>query len=93
MASRENGPAFAVGLQPLRLDSPCDPSAKPGLLGTCDSLTGTFQGQLFHRRLASAGSYAPRACRLPAQATEVRARTSSFLCALSLIPLSSIVAH
>jgi hypothetical protein len=30
-------------------------------------LTDTFEGQLFHRQQASAGSYGPRAHRLPVQ--------------------------
>ena len=34
--------------------------------------TRTFQGQLFHRRRASAGSYAPKTHRLPVQAVEPR---------------------
>jgi len=54
------------------LNSPCGPSAKPGLLGVCVSRTSTFQGQLFHHRVASAGSYAPTAQCLPTQALEVR---------------------
>ena len=55
--------------KPASCSSPCDSLAKPGLLAACVRLTSTFQGQLFHRGLASTRSYAPRACRLPVQAT------------------------
>src|SRR5262249_5585880 len=71
----------------------CDLLAKPGLLGTCASRTGTFEGQLFHHRVASAGSYAPRAGPLPVQTTEVRTEASSFLKVLSLIPRPCFVTH
>ena len=50
-------------------------------------LTATFQGQLFHRRLASTGSYGPRTCRPPVRPAELRAF------ALSLIPSTRFVAH
>ena len=45
----ETGVTFPVGLNPLRLDSPCDLLVKPGLLATCRSPHRAFQGQLFHR--------------------------------------------
>jgi hypothetical protein len=45
----------------------------PAYLSPASDLTGTFQGQLFHRRFASTGSYTPRARGLPVQATEVLA--------------------
>src|SRR4051812_45824351 len=55
--------------------------------GTASRLTSTFQGQLFHRRFASAGSYAPTMRRPPVGPTELRA------CALSLIPPARLVAQ
>src|SRR4051794_20962069 len=55
--------------------------------GTAARLTSTFQGQLFHRRFASAGSYAPTMRRPPVGPTELRA------CALSLIPPARLVAQ
>src|SRR5262245_37358440 len=58
---------------PASLHSPCDLLAKPGVLGVCVPLTSTFQGQLFHHRLASAGSYAPTTRRPPVRATGLRA--------------------
>src|SRR5262249_23938089 len=41
--------------------------------GVCVPRTSTFQGQLFHHRFASAGSYAPTARRPPVRATGLRA--------------------
>ena len=70
--------------KPASFDSPCDSLTKPGLLGVCVALTSTFQGQLFHRRIASPGSYAPTVQCPPIRALEVRAP------ALSLIPLSRL---
>jgi hypothetical protein len=67
------GAAFPEGQDPLRLNSPCDLLAKPRFLGVCVSRTSTFQGQLFHHRFASTGSYAPTARCLPVQAPGVRA--------------------
>src|SRR5262249_44379196 len=58
---------------PASLHSPCDLLAKPGILGVCVPRTSTFQGQLFHHRFASAGSYAPTARRPPVRATGLRA--------------------
>src|SRR5262249_49529778 len=58
-----------------------------GLLVVCVHRTSTFQGQLFHCWFASAGSYAPTAQRLLAQALELR--TSSPL----LIPRLRFVTH
>jgi len=72
---------------PTSCNSPCDLLAKPGLLGVCVSLTSTFQGQLFHRGLASARSYAPTAHRLPEQAVELPASCPS------PIPSTRFAAH
>jgi hypothetical protein len=44
------------------------PQPSPASWRLASRLTGTFQGQLFHLRFASAGRYAPRAHRLPVQA-------------------------
>jgi hypothetical protein len=66
-----DGGWFSRGSKPASCYSPCDSLAKPRVLVACVHLTGTFQGQLFHRGLASTPGYAPRACRLPVQAAEV----------------------
>jgi hypothetical protein len=58
---------------PASCNSPCDLLAKPGLLAVCVRLTSTFQGQLFHHRPASAGSYAPTARCPPVRAAGLRA--------------------
>jgi len=50
-------------------------------------LTGTFQGQLFHRRLASTGSYGPTARRPPARPVGLRAHVPS------PIPSTRLAAH
>src|SRR4051812_31373219 len=55
--------------------------------GTASRLTSSFQGQLFHRRFASTGSYVPTMRRPPVGPTELRA------CALSLIPPARLVAQ
>jgi hypothetical protein len=45
----EAGVSFPVGRNPLRVHSPCDPAAKPGILAACLRLTRTFQGHAPHR--------------------------------------------
>jgi hypothetical protein len=46
------GRHFAVGLNPLRLHSPCDPLAKPGLLAAC----------IAPHRYLSGAAISPRVC-------------------------------
>src|SRR5262249_23770471 len=55
--------------------------------GTASRLTRTFQGQLFHHRLASTGSCGPTMHRVPVYPVELRAF------AHSLIPKSRFTAH
>ena len=72
---------FTEGRNPLRLYSPCDLLAKHRVLGVCVPLTVTCLGQLFHRRLASTGSYGLGLKGLPVQALEVLAfAVPSFHC-------------